>query len=1083
MEDEHEAEMRGDAHSQRSGLAGPPCLGEPRTGQAVTQTASRPPGVGSPSAGARLKVLLITESGFPYRFSGVSTWCKELLDGLSDVEFQVLAMVGEPDAQPIYPLPDNVTGLTTVPLWGTREVLENRPGLRFRDIRLARGSVDEEAVAERLAPALGTVLGSFLSEGADAVALADCIRDLHRFFLTADFDSSLRTEVVWSTFLTAAREQYPAAAQRAGYRRAPLALSDVVTGMHWLHHWMMPIAGPLPDVDVAHATMAGACTLPAVAMKLHQGCGFVFSEHGIYLRETYLREAPDRGSLFLKLLKVGFARRMSEVSYALADEISSCCEYNRRWESRVGAVPDRVSTVYYGLDPNSFAPVEASGGSTPVVLWMGRIDPLKDLETLLRAASIVHAARDEVIFRLHGTAAPDSEAYRDRMLALRHELGLDDVVEFAGYTSDPRRAYSEADIVVLSSISEGFPYSTLEAMLCAKPVVATSVGGVGEQVGDCGLQVEPRDPTALAAAMLGLLDDPERAREMGQAARQRAQELFNVHTQNRLHLDLYRSAIDSGPSAPAIGQRPTNGAGPVSTVPDGAPLDELVDRVRSSVPHPVDDLEIAAVVEAGGVSDAVAGARYGAPDAFALGREVLARLRAGGQLAAPRPHEIDPPQRERQPIPEPGRGVLLLFPAAVVLLAGHFLIKVPGWTSGTGQALMLGVTTSMVLTNAFMFGIVRRSSLFIGCGRWDAARRFLWRTSWLAALCLLGAEAIGLLVAQAGNFTGSELTTFALSFSALAVFWIACGGLILINRAHEAGMAVVLGLGIGVLTDQVVVASIPRHLEIAILVAYVATVAIIGGRVVTALRRKTGAPNGYRHPTGAYVLREALPYFSYGGLLIALILAPNLLTAFVTTSASTTVTDLSSVEVGMTLALIPLMVSLYAADAGLHRFWVSTCRALSDTPVDDAPGFGSRLLSTQRSFRRRYLTGVLVISLVSVPVLWALADNGSLHALGVHATGLLMWSFVVSLLSYVLLASGQFDSAIPLGFASPRLALRSLAGGFLAAAIVAAVIFALGDPEAGFVSMFVGSCVFAASANVCNRAFFRRLDFHYVRSM
>src|ERR1700691_3792919 len=100
--------------------------------------------------------------------------------------------------------------------------------------------------------------------------------------------------------------------------------------------------------------MAGTCTLPAVVMKLHQGCGFVFSEHGIYLRETYLREASDRGSLFLKLMKVGFA---------LADEISSCCEYNKRWESRVGAATDRVATLYYGLDPTSFTPVERTSSA------------------------------------------------------------------------------------------------------------------------------------------------------------------------------------------------------------------------------------------------------------------------------------------------------------------------------------------------------------------------------------------------------------------------------------------------------------------------------------------------------------------------------------------------------------------------------------------------------------------------------------------------------------------------------------------------------------------------------------------------
>ena len=54
-----------------------------------------------------------------------------------------------------------------------------------------------------------------------------------------------------------------------------------------------------------------------------------------------------------------------------------------------------------------------------------------------------------------------------------------------------------------------------------------------------------------------------------------------------------------------------------------------------------------------------------------------------------------------------------------MILLGHFLITVPGWTSGTGRAFMLGVTSSMVITNAVLFGVVRRCSLLIGCGRWS----------------------------------------------------------------------------------------------------------------------------------------------------------------------------------------------------------------------------------------------------------------------------------------------------------------------------------------------------------------------------
>jgi glycosyltransferase involved in cell wall biosynthesis len=101
-------------------------------------------------------------------------------------------------------------------------------------------------------------------------------------------------------------------------------------------------------------------------------------------------------------------------------------------------------------------------------------------------------------------------------------------------------AFSEADLVVLSSISEGFPYSTLEAMLCRKPIVATSVGGIAEQVTpDCGRLVRPRDPQALGAAILDVLSSPENCLALAGAARERAASLFTLDRFQSTHREIY----------------------------------------------------------------------------------------------------------------------------------------------------------------------------------------------------------------------------------------------------------------------------------------------------------------------------------------------------------------------------------------------------------------------------------------------------------------------------------------------------------------------------------------------------------------
>jgi glycosyltransferase involved in cell wall biosynthesis len=90
---------------------------------------------------------------------------------------------------------------------------------------------------------------------------------------------------------------------------------------------------------------------------------------------------------------------------------------------------------------------------------------------------------------------------------------------------------------MLSSISEGFPFTLIEAMSCGRATVSTDVGGVREAVGDTGLVVPPRDPAAMAEAALRLLGDPARRRAMGEAARLRVIEQFTL----RQTIDTFRS--------------------------------------------------------------------------------------------------------------------------------------------------------------------------------------------------------------------------------------------------------------------------------------------------------------------------------------------------------------------------------------------------------------------------------------------------------------------------------------------------------------------------------------------------------------
>jgi glycosyltransferase involved in cell wall biosynthesis len=104
----------------------------------------------------------------------------------------------------------------------------------------------------------------------------------------------------------------------------------------------------------------------------------------------------------------------------------------------------------------------------------------------------------------------------------------------------PIEAYQAGHVVVLTSISEGLPYTVLEAMATGRPVVATDVGGVGEAVGDTGILVPPRNPSAVAAACVHLLANADERRARGQAARNRVVELFTAKASFDTYRRLYR---------------------------------------------------------------------------------------------------------------------------------------------------------------------------------------------------------------------------------------------------------------------------------------------------------------------------------------------------------------------------------------------------------------------------------------------------------------------------------------------------------------------------------------------------------------
>ncbi|BBC97996.1 GT4 family glycosyltransferase PelF [Streptomyces griseofuscus] len=458
-------------------------------------------------------VTLLTEGTYPHSHGGVSVWCDQLVQGMPDLDFDVIAVTGTGREPVVWELPAQVHQVRSVPMWG--EPPEGRAPRGRALTRLTAAyerfltALLDPCAEDRFPPAL-----YLLARAAADGTLSPFLRGDRAIALLA---------TVWNRPGLAVREARP-------------TLHDAVTATALLEHALRPLAAPAPEHGVAHAVSGGVAVLPGLAALDRHGVPLLLTEHGVYLRERYLgyRTAPYRWPV--KAVVLGFFRLLAEESYRRAALITPGNRYNRLWEEQGGADPKAIRTVYNGVDPAAFPPAGPEP-ETPTLSWAGRVDPIKDLETLIRAFSLVRAEIPEARLRLFGGTPRGGEAYRERCAALAAELGHGDAVAFEGRVEDIKDAYAAGNVVMLSSISEGFPFTLIEAMSCGRATVSTDVGGVREAVGDTGLVVPPRDPERMAAAALELLRDGDRRRAMGEAARLRVIEQFTL----RQTIDTFRS--------------------------------------------------------------------------------------------------------------------------------------------------------------------------------------------------------------------------------------------------------------------------------------------------------------------------------------------------------------------------------------------------------------------------------------------------------------------------------------------------------------------------------------------------------------
>lgn len=216
---------------------------------------------------------------------------------------------------------------------------------------------------------------------------------------------------------------------------------------------------------------------------------------------------------------------------------------------RVGIDERQIVTLYNGVDVENPPPLNGARHALrreltltkgPVIGSVGNLYDVKGHRYLLEAAARVTAQVPDATFVIVGRGELLPELQQ-----LARSLGIDKQVIFLGHRDDIAALLHLMDVFVLPSLSEGLPLSLLEAMGAARPIVATTVGGIPEVVsdGETGLLVPPRDSEALARSILLLLSDAQLAARVGQRARACVEQRFTCASMVRAYEVLYEKCV------------------------------------------------------------------------------------------------------------------------------------------------------------------------------------------------------------------------------------------------------------------------------------------------------------------------------------------------------------------------------------------------------------------------------------------------------------------------------------------------------------------------------------------------------------
>jgi glycosyltransferase involved in cell wall biosynthesis len=494
-------------------------------------------------AGKVYDVCLLLEGTYPFVSGGVSSWLHNLISGIPDISFTAICIL--PSSQTKwehkYRVPPNFQDLQVIylhdPVPITPERLKRVKREQLKPVKEFHQRLQKQDVS-----LMERIVASFRN---NEFPLYDLVHGKEVWkYLVNEYQPEINQDSFIDYFWTIRITHLPI---------------------------FKMLSVELPKARVYHSISTGYAGLLGAMAQMTNKRPLLLTEHGIYFKERkieisqaeWIFDAENRPTRVERKLNtfqdiwIQIFRGLSLLTYRSCERIFTLYEGNRALEIADGAPPERIEIIPNGINLEVYQKLAEQRRFSPdqavyAIGFVGRVVPIKDVKTFIRACKIVSMRLKNLKVYVMGPTEEDEDYFEEckKLVAL---LELQNIFEFTGKVR-VLDYYPKLDVMVLTSVSEGQPLVILEANCAGLPAVASDVGSCREllegrtpedqALGPSGLVTRAADPMDTAKAILTILTDHELRQRMSVSGLKRVAAFYRESDLNAKYSSIYKHYME-----------------------------------------------------------------------------------------------------------------------------------------------------------------------------------------------------------------------------------------------------------------------------------------------------------------------------------------------------------------------------------------------------------------------------------------------------------------------------------------------------------------------------------------------------------